>query len=250
MVCVTTAPLVIAHRGNSSVAPENTVAAFEAAWRAGADVIELDIQLSADGQAVVIHNDTLDQTTDATGPVSTRTAAALAEVDAGSWFSPAYAGQRLPLLGEVLTWLAQRDGLALLLEFKGEWDPAPVSTVVEQIEAAGVADRTVVQSFALTTVQALADVAPHLRRGLLIETLAEDTFSLCARLQVVQCNPSGGILLERPETLGLIRERGMQAMVWTANEPQHWDGLVQLGADGIITDRPDRLRGYLFGRGR
>jgi len=250
VVFVSTTPLVIAHRGNSSVAPENTLAAFEAAWRGGADVIELDIQLSADGQAVVIHNDTLDETTDTTGPVSTHTAAELAQVDAGSWFSSAYAGQRVPLLGEVLTWLSQRDGLAMLLEFKGEWDPAPVSTVVEQIEAAGVAARTVVQSFAVTTVQALVDVAPHLRRGLLIEHMAEDTFSLCARMQVSQCNPSGRILLEQPETLGLIRERGMQSMVWTANEPQHWQGLLQLGADGIITDRPDRLRGYLSGTGQ
>lgn len=240
--------MVIAHRGNSAVAPENTLAAFEAAWRSGADMIELDIQASADGHAVVIHNDTLDATTDATGPVSTRTAADLAEVDAGAWFSPVFAGQRVPLLADVLTWMGQRAGIGLLLEFKGEWDPAPVSAVVEQIEAAGVAQRTVVQSFSVTTVQALADVAPSLRRGLLIETLAEDTFSQCARLRVAQCNPSGQILLDQPETLGLIRERGMQAMVWTVNEPQHWEALLQLRADGIITDRPDRLRGYLAGR--
>src|SRR5690625_3213100 len=133
------------------------MAAFESAWRAGADVIELDIQLSADGQAVVIHNDTLDETTDGTGPVSTRTAAQVGRVDAGSWFSPHYAGQRVPLLGEVLDWLSERDGLGLLLEFKGEWDPAPVSTVVEQIERAGVGGRTVAQSFAVSTVRGLAE---------------------------------------------------------------------------------------------
>lgn len=224
------------------------MAAFESAWRAGADVIELDIQLSADGQAVVIHNDTLDETTDGTGPVSTRTAAQVGRVDAGSWFSPHYAGQRVPLLGEVLDWLSERDGLGLLLEFKGEWDPAPVSTVVEQIERAGVGGRTVAQSFAVSTVRALADVAPDLRRGLLIDSFAEDTFSLCAQLRVAQCNPSGLILMDHPQVLGLIQERGMQAMVWTANEVAHWDALVDLGADGIITDRPDRLRGYLAGR--
>ncbi|HLS24683.1 MAG TPA: glycerophosphodiester phosphodiesterase family protein [Beutenbergiaceae bacterium] len=239
---------VIAHRGNSSVAPENTMAAFESAWRAGADVIELDIQLTADGQAVVIHNDTLDATTDATGPVSTRTAAELGEVDAGSWFAPSFTGQRLPLLRDVLSWLRERDGLGLLVEFKGEWDPAPVSTVVEQIEDAGVGGRIVVQSFAVSTVRALADVAPDLRRGLLIDSLAEDTFSLCAQLRVAQCNPSGLILMEHPETLQLIQDRGMQAMVWTVNEVAHWDALLQMGADGIITDRPDRLRGYLAGR--
>lgn len=224
------------------------MAAFEAAARAGADMIELDIQLSSDRQPVVIHNDTLDATTDATGPVSTRTATDLAATDAGAWFSPAYAGQRIPLLGEVVTWMKTYPGLGLLLEFKGEWDPAPVSTVVEQIEAAGVGGRTVVQSFAVTTVQALADVAPDLPRGLLVQELDAEVFTVCAQLRVAQCNISGQILLEAPESLGVIRERGMQSMVWTVNEPEHWEGLLQLGADGIITDRPDRLRGYLAGR--
>lgn len=240
---------IIAHRGNSSVAPENTMAAFEAAARAGADMIELDIQLSSDGHAVVIHNDTLDETTDASGPVSTRSAAELADVDAGSWFSPAYAGQHVPLLDEVLAWLNAHQGVGLLLEFKGEWDPAPVSTVIEQIETAGLAGRTVVQSFAVTTVQALADVAPDLPRGLLVQELDDDVFARCAQLRVAQCNISGQILFDAPQTLSVIRERGMQSMVWTVNEPEHWDGLLQLGADGIITDRPDRLRGYLAGRG-
>ncbi|MGC0143146.1 glycerophosphodiester phosphodiesterase [Pseudactinotalea sp. Z1732] len=246
---MSTAPLVIAHRGNSSVAPENTLAAFEAAWRAGADMVELDIHLSSDGQAVVIHNDTLDETTDTTGPVSVRTADELGRIDAGSWFSPAFAGQRLPLLADVLAWLAERPQIGLLLEFKGEWDPAPVSTVVDQIEQERISGRIVAQSFAVDTVRALADVAPDLPRGLLIDALQDSTFTTCAQLKVAQCNPSGQILFETPQALAQIRERGMQAMVWTANEPQHWDGLVQLGADGIITDRPDRLRGFLAGRG-
>ncbi|WP_448630747.1 glycerophosphodiester phosphodiesterase [Cellulomonas soli] len=79
---------VIAHRGNSAVAPQNTIPAFEAAWRAGADMIELDVQLTADGAVVVIHDDDLDETTDGTGPLREHTLAQVRALDAGSWFSP------------------------------------------------------------------------------------------------------------------------------------------------------------------
>ena len=236
---------VIAHRGNSSVAPENTMAAFESAWRAGADVIELDIQLSSDGRAVVIHNDTVEETTDGSGPVSSRTAAQLAAFDAGSWFSEAYAGQRIPLLTEVLAWMGPRPPLELLLEFKGHWDAAPIDAVVRDIEAAELVERTVMQSFSVPTVHALADVAPDIRRGLLINTFDASTFSLTAQVRAAQCNPSGQLLLDQPDLLDRIRERGMQAMVWTVNEPEHWAALIRSGADGIITDRPDALRGFL-----
>ncbi|WP_255371675.1 glycerophosphodiester phosphodiesterase family protein [Cellulosimicrobium sp. CUA-896] len=89
-------PLVVAHRGNSAVAPQNTLAAFEAAWRGGAGSIELDVQLTADGQVVVIHDDTVDATTDGTGALAGLRLADVRALDAGSWFSPAFVGQRVP----------------------------------------------------------------------------------------------------------------------------------------------------------
>lgn len=241
-------PLVIAHRGNSSVAPENTMAAFEAAWRAGADMIELDIQVTRDGHALVIHNDTVDETTSGQGPVAALDAEQATALDAGSWFAPAFSGQRVPLAGEVLRFLTERPGIDLLLEFKGDWDPAPTSRVIESIEAAGLSDRIVVQSFSPTTVGSLRDVAPHIRRGLLVTELAEGTLRLCHDLQVSQCNPSGQLLQHQPETLERLRAVGLASMVWTVNEPEHWAQLMQLDPDGIITDRPDRLRGWLAGR--
>lgn len=238
-------PLVIAHRGNSMVAPENTLAAFEAAWRAGADMIELDIQVSQDGHAVVIHNDTLDQTTSGQGPVSAMPAERIRGLDAGSWFAPAFAGQGVPLFTDVLDFLARREGIDLLLEFKGDWDAVPIARVIEGIEAAGMAERIVVQSFSPTTVAALRDVAPHIPRGLLIVDLANDTLRLCADLQVSQCNPVGELLRHQPDALERMRSVGLASMVWTINEPGHWAALASLLPDGVITDRPDRLRGWL-----
>ena len=94
---------VVGHRGNSAVAPQNTLAAFEAAWRAGADCVELDVQLTADGRVVVIHDDTVDATTDGTGPVAGFTLASIRRLDAGSWFSPAFADAYMGLLEVTVT---------------------------------------------------------------------------------------------------------------------------------------------------
>src|SRR5919197_4354903 len=97
-------PLVVGHRGAMGYAPENTLASFELAVEQGADVVELDVHLSRDGQVVVIHDEQLDRTTDGRGLVGDRTLDELKRLDAGSWFDPRFAGQRIPTLHEVLAW--------------------------------------------------------------------------------------------------------------------------------------------------
>lgn len=110
-------PLVVAHRGDAHRAPENTIAAFELAARAGADVIELDVQLTSDGVPVVIHDDRVDRTTTGHGAVRGHTWRQLAGLDAGSWFDPRFATERIPRLGAVVRWAADR-GIRLLIEPK------------------------------------------------------------------------------------------------------------------------------------
>ncbi|SDC15262.1 glycerophosphoryl diester phosphodiesterase [Sanguibacter gelidistatuariae] len=238
-------PLVIAHRGNSRVAPQNTLVALEAAWRAGADSIEIDVQLSADGVAVVIHDDTVDATTDGSGAVTDLDLAELRRLDAGSWFSPAYSGQRVPTFTEVTEFLVARRGIDLLLELKGEWDSVGARSVVAAIRSAGLGDRVIVQSFYPGTVAVLAEVAPELRRGLLIADADDTLFDMCTELGVMACNPHGELLRAHPELLGKLHGAGLQVMVWTANEPEEWAALTEAGVDAIITDRPDALRGWL-----
>lgn len=237
--------IVIAHRGNSSVAPENTLAAFEAAWRAGADAIELDVQLTVDGHVVVIHDETLDATTDASGALAATALAGVRSADAGGWFSPAFAGQRVPTFDEVLQLLLTRPGIDLLLEVKGSWTVDQVRRVTEPIAAAGLVDRVVVQSFSPETVAALAEAAPGLRRGLLVLEVVPDLLEQCAELGVVTCNPHGLLLLREPALVDRLHAAGLLVVVWTLNEPEHWAAAVDLGVDGIITDRPDRLAGWL-----
>ena len=241
-------PAVVAHRGSSSVAPQNTMAAFESAWRAGAAMVECDIQLAADGEIVVIHDDTVDATTDGAGPVVGSTLAELRRLDAGSWFSPAYGGQRIPTLGELLTFLVERPGMDLLLELKDVWSPDDAERVTSSIVAAGLADRVIVQSFYPETVMALGAAAPGVRRGWLIEQRHEPLPDLCAQLGVMTCNPSVEMVLADTGLVGVLHRAGLQVMVWTADDVDQWEALVAAGVDAIITDRPDRLVGWLAGQ--
>lgn len=240
--------LVVAHRGNSSVAPQNTLAAFEAAWAAGAGSIELDVQLTADGHVVVIHDDTLDATTDGTGRVDATDLAAVRALDAGAWFAPAYAGQRVPTFDEVLDLLLHRPGIDLLIELKDAWTPDDVRKVTDPVLAAGLGDRVVVQSFWPQTVAALRDVAPGLRRGLLVGEVRDDLLETCRELDVMTCNPHGLLLVLHPDLVARLHAAGLQVMVWTLDEPDQWEQALELGVDAIITDRPDRLVGWLAAR--
>jgi glycerophosphoryl diester phosphodiesterase len=243
------APVVVAHRGNSSVAPQNTLAALESAWRAQADAVEIDVQLSADGEVVVIHDDTVDATTDGTGAVGELPLAALRALDAGATFAPAYAGQRIPTFAEVLDLLAARPGTDLLLELKGSWAADDARTVTDAVDAAGLADRVVVQSFHPDTVAALRDVAPHLPRGWLVHQEWDRLLETAAELKVAACNPYVGMVLADPTLVRRLHDADLRVMTWTANDARQWEGLLAAGVDAVITDRPDRLAGWLEGRG-
>lgn len=242
-------PVVVAHRGNSSVAPQNTLVALEAAWRAGADAVEIDVQLTADRQMVVIHDDTVDATTDGHGAVADLTLAELRALDAGSWFSPLYAGARVPTLEEVLAFVATHPGADLLLELKDAWTPADAALVTGAVDAAGLADRVVVQSFWPGTVAALREVAPHLPRGLLVWEEHPEAVALAPGLGVVCVNPSVAMVTQDPGLVARLHAQGLRVMVWTANAQAEWSALLAAddgaGVDAIITDRPDRLLGRL-----
>lgn len=237
--------LVIAHRGNSSVTPENTLPAFASAGLAGADMIETDVQVGGDGAGVIIHDDYVDRTTDAAGPVSVLETAEVARLDAGSWKDPAFTGAVVPMFAQVLELLARFPQMGLLLEFKGRWDPAPAGDLLSALASTEVADRTIVQSFDVETVRLLRELAPTLTSGLLVKVGDDEALALCRQLGVQVCNPSVRSVLKAPHTVAAIHESGLRTFPWTANESADWGRLREAGVDGIITDRPDRLRGWL-----
>ncbi|MFV2143680.1 glycerophosphodiester phosphodiesterase [Isoptericola sp. G70] len=241
-------PVVVAHRGYCAVAPQNTLVAFEAAWRAGAPALELDVRLTADGVPVVIHDPVVERVSDGVGAVDELDAATVRGLDAGSRFSPVHAGQRIPTFAQAVDFLADRPGMDLLCEYKGLWTPEQLAPTIAAIDAAGLSGRTIVQGFDRRTVAALRQAAHHLPRGYLCEDAPADLFEAAAELGVVTVNPAVAAVLADPGLVATAHGAGLRVMPWTSNETSEWEGLVAAGVDAIITDRPGELRGWLAGR--
>jgi glycerophosphoryl diester phosphodiesterase len=234
----------VAHRGYSAVAPENTLPAFAAALRGGATIVEFDVRTTADGVPVVIHDRTLERTTTGAGPVWEARFDEVRGLDAGGWFSPAYAGVRVPTLAETIDLLAPSEA-ELLLEIKPPATPEQVKAILEQVASRDLLGRTVVQSFDPSVV---AMVPSEWRRGLLRLRLEPDTASLAASLGVIYCNPPVGDFFRETEIVEALVSAGVEIMPWTANDPAQWPALAAAGAAGLITDRVAELTGWGFPR--
>ncbi|MEU7902077.1 glycerophosphodiester phosphodiesterase family protein [Actinoplanes sp. NPDC049118] len=233
----------VAHRGYSAVAPENTLPALAAGVQAGATFIEFDVRTTADGVPVVIHDRTVDRTTDGSGKVWELTLDEVSALDAGSWFSPAYAGVRIPRLTQVLDLL--RGGRAeLLLEIKPPATLEQVKNIIGQVADAGLRGRTVVQSFDPAIVALVAEAAPELRRGLLRDGFDAEQVAVARELGVSYCNPSTTAVLGAPATVAALVGAGVAVMPWTANDITLWPALVEAGVAGLISDRTGELTGW------
>ncbi len=229
---------VVAHRGASGHAPENTLAAFRRAVELGAKFIETDLQLSHDSRLVAIHDDTLDRTTNGRGPVHALTLAALRELDAGSWFGPQFAGEKIPTLDEVLRFSQEHD-VVFYLEIKtpGAWgiEHALVAALREAQEAA----RAVVLSFEPARLAAVRHLEPTLMTGYLFSWSSADVVKRALEVGARQLAPRGDLVTA--ELVAEARRADLQVVTWTVNEPAHMRALAAAGVDGIMTDYPDRL---------
>lgn len=231
-----------AHRGASAVAPENTMAAFRAAEEAGADGIELDVHLSSDGVPVVLHDATLERTSNGRGPVGSRSWAELSVLDAGSWFGPAFAGEGLPRLDEVLAWAGDR--LALNLEIKESVAAAAVLALAQRFPLA----RLLVSSFDHALLIKLRGSAPQLLLGFLTERGGWRPALAAAAGHAPAC------LHPRQErvTADLVRAAhavGVRVYPWVVDDPQRLGVLRHMGVDGVFTNHPGLLRPCLHGAG-
>jgi glycerophosphoryl diester phosphodiesterase len=237
----------VAHRGYSAVAPENTLPALTAAVLAGASHVEFDVRTTADGVPVVIHDRTVDRTTNGSGHVWDLSLLEVLSLDAGSWFSPAYAGVRVPTLAETLDLLAA-PGPDLLLEIKPPATLDQIKTIVELVAERDLLARTIVQSFDGEVVRRVREVAPDVRRGLLRLRFEADTVPLARELGVVCCNPSVADVLGDPATVAELTGSGIGVMPWTANDIAQWPALAESGVAGLITDRLGELTGWFAAR--
>ena len=236
-------PLTAAHRGYSSVSPENTLAAYAAAMRAGAEFVEIDVHTTADDVPVVMHDQTVDRTTNGTGDVATLESSYVAGLDAGSWFSPAFAGQPAPTFQQVLDLMATGPS-DMLLEIKGPETREEVDRVVDMILAAGVEDRMVIQSFDENVLRYAHERAPQIPIGLLRGTLDADPVATAESLDLDYYNPSGTALATRPSVVADLHAAGVGVFVWTVDSANDWKRLAEVGVDGIITNRPGAFIGW------
>jgi glycerophosphoryl diester phosphodiesterase len=232
-------PLVIAHRGASVEAPENTIAAFELAITHGADAIELDVHLSRDDHPVVIHDPAVERTTGAVGRVRDLTVRELKRLDAGGWRGARFRGQRIQTLQEVFERF--RDRLRFWIELKGGSDlyPGIEEKVVSMIEVYDVLEQALVQSFDVAALQRISVLNPDIHLGIL--AASPPIFPLIGPASACRAICPGAHLVGEAE-VAEIRRAGLECYVWTVNEPAQMDRLVQWGVSGIITDRPDLLR--------
>lgn len=234
-------PAVWAHRGASDDAPENTLRAFGLALEQGADGLELDVTLSADGEPVVIHDDTLDRTTNGHGPVGRHTLAQLKALDAGypAQFGAQYAGERLPTLDEVFTAYGQQTFINV--ELKQDRAPGrPLAPrVIALIHQHGLAQRVIVSSFQFSNLRQVRALDPALPIGLLY-TLATGGARV-VRLLNPDLRPEAhhpGCYTLRPEQVAWYHGHGLRVNTWTVNDEADLRRFALAGVDGLITNRP------------
>ncbi len=239
-------PLIFAHRGACRAAPENTLPAFEAAIRLGADGIELDVQYSSDGVLMVIHNPTLEKTTDGAGRVSAHTRAELRELDAGSWFDPQFAGTRIPTLDEVLDVTNGRLLVNIELKALDGLKSELGADVVALVRARGMAQQVVISSFNPFALRQAKQAGPEIECALL---LAHD-LPTWMRLGVTRRYSRADSLHPDAEMadaayMARAQKLGMPVRVWTVDDEAELRRMIGLGVDAIITNAPDVARALL-----
>jgi glycerophosphoryl diester phosphodiesterase len=236
-------PTVIAHRGASGQAPENTMPAFEAAWAAGCGWIEADVQPTLDNVPVLLHDSDLRRTTNGQGQVRDWSAKDIRALDAGAWFDRGGSAQQrrtpVPLLAELTRELGPER--SLLLEIKGEHTRDQVQAEIAVLRSSGRDDRVFLQSFEEPALRHVRSLDPGRPVGLLVDDLHDDPVAVCRSLGAAAYNPRHTLLRDRPELVETLHAAGILVLVWTADHPQDWAFLTDVGVDGIITNVPGDL---------
>lgn len=238
---------VVAHRGGGSLAPENTLAGFETGAKYGAKMAEFDVKLSADDIAFLLHDNTIDRTSNGHGAASVLPYNVISGFDAGSWFDPRFAGERMPTLGEVAQ-LVQKLDMLVNIEIKPS--PGRERHTGEAIarEAAGLwQGRTppLLSSFSEEALAAAGAAVAELPRGLLFSRVPRDWHARVQRLQCVSLHVRHDAL--DSELAAAIKAAGLRIMTYTVNELARARLLVSWGVDCICTDRIDLITASALG---
>lgn len=232
----------VAHRGATAYTPENTIAAFDLAVDMKADYIEIDVQRSKDGELVLIHDTTVDRTTDGTGKVGDLTLEQLRSLDAGSWKGDQFAGEPIPTFEEILDHYHGKIGI--LIELKA---PELYPGIEEQVAAALIErnlhkpqnEKIIIQSFNFESIKKMDQLLPKVPIGILTSNRADTTLEALQEFSTYAdwFNPSYGIVTK--ELVNQVHSLGMQIGSWTVRSQEAADFLFEMGVDAIISDYPD-----------
>jgi glycerophosphoryl diester phosphodiesterase len=237
-------PLIIAHRGYRAKYPENTLAAFSAALDIGVKMIELDVMLTRDRKMVVIHDATLERTTDGHGQVNSYTLQELKELDAGSWFHPRFAGERLPALDEVLDLVSDRTLLNIEIKsnaYEAHHPPDAIEKqVVELVRRKNALTSVLISSFEWKILENVASMEDAPAIALISKYPAEgDNVKLCIRLKAFSWHPNCREL--QYDQVKIIREQGIRVFPYNVDSQGEYQRMIQMDVDGIITSDPRLL---------
>ena len=232
----------VAHRGATAYAPENTIAGFDLAVEMKADYIEIDLQRSKDGELVIIHDTTVDRTTDGTGKVGDLPLEQLRSLDAGSWKGEQFAGEQIPTFEEILDRYHGKVGI--LIELKA---PELYPGIEEQVAAILIErnldkpqnEKIIIQSFNLESMKKMDQLLPKVPIGVLTSNRAHTTVEALQEFATYAdwFNPSYGIVTE--ELVNHVHALNMQIASWTVRSQEAADFLFEMRVDAIITDYPD-----------
>lgn len=236
-------PSVVAHRGAGKLAPENTLAAMRLGASLGQTMFEFDVKLTSDGKPILMHDALLDRTTNGKGLASACTLAEIAQLDAGSWLAPEWAGEPVPTLTNLMRWLLAR-GLMANIEIKPTPGQEAQTGAAVAIAAAHAWQDTAVppllSSFAEGALEAAMKAVPQLPRALLLHRLPDDWLARLRRLECVALDAHHEAL--SPQVVSEARDAGFRVLTYTVNDPARAALLRDWGVDVVITDAVNQIR--------
>lgn len=237
--------LIYGHRGASAYAPMNTIPAFELAAEQGADGIELDVHFSKDNELIILHDFTVDETTDGEGVVVDKTLAELKELDAGGWFDDRFIGTKIPTLDEVFEAVGQKLIINVEIKSLSQESDSVEQAVADCIRKHNLSSRVIVSSFNPYVVKRFRPIAPEMPLAQLLypSPLADQALAMLQPSDYDAIHYFHEMITD--DEIAFAKEHNLIINTWTVNDPEQAQKLVNQGVRGIITDKPDIMKNTL-----
>ena len=232
------APLIrVGHRGARGYAPENTLVSFNLAVEMGVQAVETDVHISRDGQVVLIHDHTVDRTTDGHGFVKDLTLAELKKLDAGAWYDPRFAGQRILTLAELLAWAKNRVGVAIEIKNGPIYYPGIAAQTIRLVHEHDMLHQTILLSFDHFVLREAKTIEPQVATGILYAGRLIDPVAAAQAANADSLNPAWAFIT--PDLVQTAHAAGLAISPWCPNDLPTLRMLDAIGVDSIGTDYPD-----------